>query len=53
MTDRNRELVPDSWSLVRERALTIGLGSEGWHILDTKIAKDEFCLVLPSSCLVG
>ena len=24
MTDRNRELVPDSWSLVRERALTTG-----------------------------
>ena len=22
MTDRNRELVPDSWSLIRERALT-------------------------------
>ena len=22
MADRNRELVPDNWSLVRERALT-------------------------------
>ena len=28
MTDRNRELVPDSWSLVRERALTTWLCSE-------------------------
>ena len=28
MTDRNRELVPDNWSLVRERALATGLGSE-------------------------
>ena len=25
MSDRNRELVPDNWSLVRERALTTGL----------------------------
>ena len=25
MMDRNRELVPDNWSLVRERVLTIGL----------------------------
>ena len=31
MTDRNRELVPKSWSLVRERALTTGLCSEGWY----------------------
>ena len=31
MTDRNRELVPDKWSLVRERALTTGLCSEGWY----------------------
>ena len=29
MTDKNRELVPDNWSLVRERALTTGLCSEG------------------------
>ena len=29
MTDRNRELVPHNWSLVRERALTTGLCSEG------------------------
>ena len=28
MTDTNRELVPDNWSLVRERALATGLGSE-------------------------
>ena len=25
------ELVPDKWSLVRERALTTGLRSEGWY----------------------
>ena len=31
MADKNRELVPDNWSLVRERALTTGLCSEGWH----------------------
>ena len=31
MTDRNRELVPDSWSQVIERALTTELCSEGWH----------------------
>ena len=31
MTDRNRELVPDNWSLVRERALTTVLRSEGWY----------------------
>ena len=30
MADRNRELVPDNSSLVRERALTTGLCSEGW-----------------------
>ena len=24
-------LVPDNWSLVRERALTTGLCSEGWY----------------------
>ena len=31
MSDRNRELVPDNWSLVRERVLTSGLCLEGWH----------------------
>ena len=31
MTDRNRELVPHSWSLVRERPLITGLCSEGWY----------------------
>ena len=33
MADRNRELVPDNWSLVRERELqlTTGLCSEGWY----------------------
>ena len=29
MAERNRELVPDNWSLVR--ALTTGLRSEGWY----------------------
>jgi len=31
MADRNRELVPDNWSLVREIALTTGLCSEAWY----------------------
>ena len=31
MAERNRELVPDNWSLVRERVLTTGLCSEGWY----------------------
>jgi len=31
MADRNRELLPDSWNLVRERALTTGLCVEGWY----------------------
>ena len=31
MADRNRELVPGSWSLVRERALPTGLTVEGWY----------------------
>ena len=31
MTDRNRELVPDNWSLVRQETLTTGLFSEGWY----------------------
>ena len=30
MADRNREMVPDSLSLVRERELATGLSSEGW-----------------------
>ena len=29
MTDRHRELVPDSWMLVRKRALTTCL--KGWY----------------------
>ena len=29
MTDRNRELVPGRWSLVKERALTTELSAEG------------------------
>ena len=31
ITDRNWELVPDNWNVVRERALTTGLCSEGWY----------------------
>ena len=31
MTDRNKELIPDIWSLVREKTLTTGLCSEGWY----------------------
>ena len=31
MMTRNRELVPDKCSLVREKALTTGLCSEGWY----------------------
>ena len=31
MADRNRELLPDSWNLVKERALTTGLCVEGWY----------------------
>ena len=29
--DRNRELVPDNWSLVRKRVQTTGLCLEGWY----------------------
>ena len=31
LTDRNRELVPDSWRLVRERVLSTGLHAEGLY----------------------
>ena len=31
MTDRSRELVPNSWSLVREGALTTELCSKRWY----------------------
>ena len=31
MADKNRELIPDNWSLVRERVLTTGLCSERWY----------------------
>ena len=31
MTDRNSELAPDNWSLLREGTLTAGLCSEGWY----------------------
>ena len=39
MADRNRELVPDNWSLVRERALTTGLCSEGWYSEHTGVCR--------------
>ena len=31
MAAKNRELVPDNWSLVKERTLTTGLCSERWY----------------------
>ena len=31
MTDRNRKLVPGSWSQERERTLTTRLGAEEWY----------------------
>ena len=40
MTDRNRELVPNNWSLVRERALTTGLCLKD-GILNTQVSVEE------------
>ena len=40
MADRNRELVPDNWSLVRGRALTTELCSKGC-ILNTWVCAEE------------
>ena len=31
IADRNRELVQNNWSLVKERSLTTGLCSRGWY----------------------
>ena len=39
MADRNRELVPDNWSLVRERALTTVLCSEGCYSEHSAVCK--------------
>ena len=39
MVDRNRELVPDNWSLVRKRVLTTGLFSEGWYSEHTGVRR--------------
>ena len=39
MKDRNKELVPHSWRLVRKIALTKGLCSEGWHSEHSGICK--------------
>ena len=40
MADRKRELVPDNWSLVKERALTTGLcWKDG--ILNTQVSVEE------------
>jgi len=33
LTDRNRELLPGSWSLVTEKALTTGLRAKDWYTL--------------------
>ena len=41
MTDRNGELVPGNWSLVRERALTAGLCSEGWYSKHSGVCIEE------------
>ena len=41
MADRNRELVPYNWSLVRERVLTTGLCSEGWYSEHTRVSVEE------------
>ena len=50
MTVRKREWVPDSWSLVRERALTTGLCAEGWYsehsvrkdgVPNTRVSEEE------------
>ena len=38
LTDRNRELVPDNWSLVRQRALIAGLSLEGWYSVKTTLS---------------
>ena len=37
MTDTNRQLVPGSWSLVRERALTSGISAEGGYFGDSGV----------------
>ena len=42
MADRNRELVADNWSLVRERALTTGLCSEGWYSEHSGVYRKEW-----------
>ena len=38
MAGRNRELVADNWSLVRERALTTGLSVRKDDILNTRVS---------------
>ena len=47
--DRNRELVPDNWNLVRERALITGLCLEGWYSEHSGVCRrvDSF---MPSGC---
>ena len=40
MADRNRELVPDNWSLVRERPLTTVLVRKD-GILNTRVSVEE------------
>ena len=55
MADRNRELVPDNWSLVRERALTTGLlCSEGWYSEHSGVCRRKYILkTLESECAAG
>ena len=55
MTDRNRKLVPDNWSLVRERVLTTVLCTEGRYFdsepsgcLQKSGAAWKVCKILPS-----
>ena len=40
MTDRNRELVPGGWSLVRKRVLTAGLSVEWWYSEHTGVCRE-------------
>ena len=41
MADRNRELLPGNWRLVRERALTTGLCSEGRYSEHSGVRRAE------------
>ena len=43
MADRNRELVPDNWSLVGERMLITRLCSEGWYSEHSVSVEERNC----------